>query len=207
MKATVLFLVLLISLSHSTYSQKALALLTFHGGFGDATGQEAKLSSGIGADFDFELSDRVRFNLMPTLNARGYTGLVVVKTTYIDVPVSFEFSLDDSPRHMFIGVGGYMGYALKGKYKNILSTTGNTDWQQISFGEETTDNRSNTDYGVLLSIGAFIPQYRGTIKAGIQIMHGLKNVVPKDRQDEPTSNDIKLRNITAYVAFSLFNKK
>jgi hypothetical protein len=106
---------------------------------------------------------------------------------------------------MFLGLGGYYGYALSGKYKNTLTVTGNTDWQKMSFGESAEDYQSKSDYGALLNIGGFFPGYKGAMKAGIQFMAGFKNVVPEARQDDDINNEVKLRSIKAYIEFSVFN--
>lgn len=207
MKRILSLLITIIGFCYTAKSQKLTTLLTAHGGFASAPAKDAKLSYGFAVDLDIAISKQVHFNLMPAINTRGYTGLVTVRPTYIDLPVNFEFSLGKSNKHIFIGAGGYIGFAIAGKYKNTLTVTGNTDWQKISFGESKTDNRSPMDYGALFNVGAFLPGYKGTVKAGIQTMLGLKNVVPKDRQDEPNTSKISLRNITAFVAISIFNKK
>lgn len=205
MKKTILLILVLSAFQMHVFSQESRTFLTFNGGLSGSRAKDSKLSSGVGLDFDLALSERVHFNVMPTLNIRGYTGLVTVKPTYIDFPVCFQFSLDENEKHMFLGLGGYYGYALSGKFKNTLTVTGNTDWQKMSFGESETDNRSKSDYGVLINIGAYYPGYNGAIKAGIQFMKGLKNVVPEARQGEDINNDIKLRSIKAYIEFSVFN--
>jgi len=205
MKKIISLLFVISALNLNVYSQDFLTFITMNGGFSGSRGKDSMLSSGVGLNFDLALSERVHFNVMPTLNFRGYTGLVTTKPTYIDFPVCFQFSLDENEKHMFLGLGGYYGYALSGKYKNTLSVTGNTDWQKMSFGESAEDNRSKTDYGALLNIGGFFPTYSGAIKAGVQFMTGFKNVVPEARQGEDINNNIKLRSIKAYLEFSIFN--
>lgn len=205
MKKIVSILFVITALNLNALSQNFMTLITMNGGFSGSQGKDSKLSSGLGLDFDLALSERVHFNVMPTLNFRGYTGMVTVKPTYIDFPVCFQFSLDENEKHMFLGLGGYYGYALSGKYKNTLTVTGNTDWQKMTFGESAEDYQSKTDYGALLNIGGFFPTYKGAIKAGIQFMAGLKNVVPEARQEDEINNNIKLRSIKAYIEFSVFN--
>lgn len=205
MKKIVVVILVMTALNLNVLSQDFKTFVTMNGGFSGSRAKDSKLSSGVGLDFDLALGDRVHFDVMPTVNFRGYTGLVTVKPTYLDVPVCFEFSLDENEKHMFLGLGGYYGYTLSGKYKNTLTVTGNTDWQKMSFGESAEDNRSKTDYGALINIGAYFPTYSGAVKAGIQFMKGLKNVVPEARQGEDINNDIKLRSIKAYIEFSVFN--
>jgi Outer membrane protein beta-barrel domain len=207
MKKILSFLLVISVFSYTAKSQKLTTFLTVHGGFASAPAKDAKLSYGFAADLDFAISKQVHFNFMPALNFRGYTGLVTVKTTYIDLPVNIEFSIGESSKHVFVGVGGYVGFAIAGQFKNTLTTSGNTDWQKMSFGEKAADNRSPIDYGALINVGAYLPTNKGAVKAGVQTMLGLKNVVPKDRQNEPNTSKISLRNITAFVAFSIFNKK
>lgn len=205
MKKTIILLFVFVSIQIMAYSQESRTFLTLYGGFGDAQAKDAKLSSGLGLDFDLALSEKVHFNLKPTLNIRGYTGLITTKPTFFDIPVTFEFSLDENSKHMFLGLGGYYGMALTGKFKNTLSVTGNTDWQKMSFGETELDMQSKSDYGAVINIGGYFPGYNGAIKAGIQWMKGFKNVAPEEKQDDEIYNHLKLSNITVYMAFSLFN--
>ena len=76
----------------------------------------------------------------------------------------------------------------------------------MAFGETATDNRSNIDYGALLNLGAYIPMYRNTLKFGFQTMIGLRNVVPRDRQIDPSVDKINLLNFSAYLAIGLWEK-
>jgi Outer membrane protein beta-barrel domain len=196
--------------SAAASAQKVNTFLSFYGGFASAQAKDAKLSAGIGLDCQFNLTSRLHFNLKPTINSRGYNGTLLVSTvkvTYIDLPVNIEADLDGNKVHLYAGAGPYIGFAITGKYKNNLTVSGNTDWIKMKFGETINDNRSPLDYGVNLNIGALIPGYNRDLKAGIQTMFSLKNVVPKDAQSQPNTAAIKLRNISAYIAFGLTKRK
>lgn len=192
---------------NSASAQKVSTFLTLHGGFASAQAKDAKLSSGIGLDFQLKLTERIHFHLKPTLNSRGYNGTALVSTvkaTYADLPITIEADLDGNKAHLYVGGGPYIGFAVAGKYKSNL-TTGNTEWTKMKFGETANDNRSPMDFGLNLNVGAAIKGYNRDFKAGIQTMFGLKNVVPKDVQTNNSA--IKLRNITAYLAFGLTKRK
>lgn len=191
-------------------AQKISTYLTLHGGFGTAKGYDAKLSSGIGLDMELHLGSRAQLNVKPTINFRGYNGSMLVSTvkaTYLDLPVNLEINLDQNKNHLFIGGGPYIGFALAGKYKSNLSTSLNTDWQKMKFGESLTDNRSPIDYGVNFTAGGFLSGFNHNIKVGVQSQLGLKNVVPKDAQNSTNTFNINLRNITAYIALGLTKNK
>ncbi|MDX1938034.1 MAG: outer membrane beta-barrel protein [Flavihumibacter sp.] len=204
MKKFVITLFFIIGAATSLLAQKPQVYITLSGGFGSAKGKDAKLSSGIGTEFLLPFSEKVGLNVKPTINFRGYNGTAListVKATYFDVPVMFEFAADDNKNHLFFGLGGYVGFALGGKYKNNNGTGGG--WQKLKFGEAVTDNRSPLDYGIALSVGGYWETYHRSVKFGLQPMLGLKNVVPKASQNLPNATDIKLRNISLYLAIGL----
>jgi hypothetical protein len=204
MKKIITTLLFAVGLIAAVLAQKPQVYATVYGGFASAKGKDAKLSSGIGIELLLPFSEKVGLNLKPTFNFRGYNGTAListVKTTYFDVPVLFEFAMDDNNNHMIIGIGGYVGFALSGKYKNNNGTGGG--WQKMQFGEAVTDNRSPLDYGIALSVGGYWETYHRSVKVGLQPMLGLKNVVPKASQNTPNVSDIKLRNISLYVAIGL----
>lgn len=207
MKRIVIVLLTAITLCNTAGAQKLSTFLTIHGGFASAQGKDARLSSGIGLDFQLKLTERLHFNIKPTLNSRGYNGTALVSTvkaTYIDLPINLEADMDGNKAHIYVGGGPYIGFAIGGKYKSNL-TTGNTEWTTMKFGETANDNRSPMDMGLNLNVGALFPGYSRDFKAGIQTMVGLRNVVPKDVQ--ANNSEIKLRNITAYLAFGLTKRK
>jgi Outer membrane protein beta-barrel domain len=196
-------------LVNAVSAQKISTFLTLYGGFAAAQAKDAKLSSGIGLDFQFKLTEKLHFNLKPTFNARGYNGTALVSTvkaTYVDLPLNIEADLDANKARLFIGGGPYIGFAIGGKYKSNL-TTGNTAWTTMKFGESVTDNRSPVDAGFNLNVGALIEGYSRDFKAGIQTMVGVRDVTPKDAQDLPNASPIRLRNISAYLAFGLTKRK
>lgn len=210
MKSTLTVLLGILFFIGSASAQKMSAYLSFHGGFATAKGYDAKLSSGLGLDMEMHLAGRVHLDVKPTINFRGYNGsnlVTTVKATYLDLPVNLEISLDQNKNHLFIGGGPYIGFALAGKYKSNLSTSMNTDWQKMKFGESLTDNRSPIDYGLNFTAGGFVAGYNHNIKVGVQSQIGLKNVVPKDAQNSTNTFNINLRNITAYIAFGLTKNK
>jgi Outer membrane protein beta-barrel domain len=207
MKRIVIVLLTAITLFNTAGAQKLSTFLTIHGGFASAQGKDAKLSSGIGLDFQLKLTQKLHFNIKPTLNSRGYNGTALVSTvkaTYIDLPINLEADMDGNKAHIYVGGGPYVGFAIGGKYKSNL-TTGNTEWTTMKFGETVNDNRSPMDVGLNLNVGALFPGYSRDFKAGIQTMIGLRNVVPKDAQ--ANNSEIKLRNITAYLALGLTKRK
>lgn len=206
MKSTFFLFIAVLFIFGTATAQKISTYLTFHGGFASAKGYEAKLSSGIGLDIEAHLARQAHIDLRPTINFRGYNGsnlVSAVKVTYLDLPVNIEFDLDQNKHHLFAGGGPYIGFAIAGKYKNNLTSSLNTDWQKIKFGESVTDNRSPVDYGFNLNIGGYLKGYNHNFKFGVQSQIGLKNVVPKDAQNLPNAFDLNLRNFTAYLAFGL----
>lgn len=209
MKPVVIFIILSGIMCSNVTAQKMNTYLTLHGGFASAKGYEAKLSSGLGLDVEIRIKNRAHLNLRPTVNFRGYNGsslVSTIKVTYIDLPVNIEVDLDDNPNHVFIGAGPYIGFAIGGKYKNNLTTSGNTSWQKINFGEGLTDNRSPVDYGFNLNAGALLRGHKRNFKVGVQSQIGLKNVVPEERQNTTNTFEINLRNFTAYIAVGLSTK-
>ena len=204
---SVLFTVVI--LFNSVNAQKVSTFLTVHGGFASAQAKDAKLSSGIGFDFQLKLTERLHFGVKPTLNSRGYNGTALVSTvkaTYVDLPISLEADLDGNKAHLYLGGGPYIGFAVAGKYKSNL-TAGNTEWTTMKFGETAADNRSPMDIGINLNVGALMEGYSRDFKAGIQTMLGLRDVTPKDAQSLAGASPIRLRNITAYLAFGLTKRK
>jgi Outer membrane protein beta-barrel domain len=201
----ILFIVLAAAgIAGQAAAQKPQVYATVYGGFASAKGKDAKLSSGIGMELLLPFSEKVGLNVKPTLNFRGYNGtllITTIKTTYVDVPVLLEFALDENKNHMIFGIGGYVGFAMSGKFENNNGTGGG--WQSMKFGEAVTDNRSPLDYGIALSMGGYWETYHRSVKVGLQPMLGLKNVVPKASQNTANVDDIKLRNISLYVAIGL----
>lgn len=195
------FLIILFISNFLFAKNGAQTYFSMHLGFARATDRTLRLSSGLGLDFDLPVTKNLHFNLMPTFDFRGYSGTSTVKARYLDLPFNIEFSGSAKKTSLFAGAGGYVGLAVKGKFKSAYY-----EWQKMSFGETSADNRSSLDAGLLFNVGIVGPLDKGLMKFGMQYMRGLKNVVPKDRQLTP-ADDIKLRNFTFYLAFSLFNKK
>ncbi len=115
------------------------------------------------------------------MNFRGYNANLQVnsvKVTYLDFPVTLESLLGaHSKNESFIGAGGYFGLALAGKYKTNLSFN-STEWQTLKIGEKIDDNRSSSDYGLVLMEAFGLPEETEWLR-WVCKRNGAKNVVPK----------------------------
>lgn len=178
--------------------------LSINGGFGKAQGYASTFSKGIGINLEQRLGEKVRFVVIPELNSRGYSGnlgVSTIKANYLDIPVQFQFDLAESSSPVYLGLGGYYGLALSGKYKSNLTGSAESDWQKMTFGEGADNNRSKTDYGLIIDVGGRFPTYSHYFKVGIQTMYGLKNVVPREIQDESSDSHKRLMNFSLYVTY------
>lgn len=206
MRKSGLVIILFISFITSQ-AQKHSVYGALHAGLASSQGREAKLSSGVGIELEARLSERFYIVARPTLNFRGYNANLQVnsvKVTYLDFPVTLESLLGEPAKmNLFIGAGGYFGLALAGKYKTNLSFN-STEWQTLKIGESINDNRSSTDYGLSFNGGVRFAGGNRVVKMGVQTQWGLKNVVPKDAQDDSNNSPIRLRNITAYLSIAIF---
>lgn len=194
-------LIVLTAVSQVTFSQVGLSV---NGGFAKAQGYSSNFSKGIGVNLEQRLGEKVRFVVIPTLNSRGYNGnlgVSTVKVNYVDIPVQLQFDLAESSRPVYLGLGGYYGFALSGKYKSNLTASGDLEWHEMTFGEDAASNRSKTDYGLIIDIGGRFPTYSHYVKVGIQTMFGLKNVAPKELQEGPSEAHIRLMNYSFYVTY------
>lgn len=188
-------------------AQKHTLFGALHGGFSSAQSYDAKLSSGLGIELELPLGERAYLVTRPTLNFRGfngsYNGLLEVKSTYMDLPLTLEALLGNpSKMNLYAGAGVYYGLALSGKIKTN-PTFLQEIWTPMKFGEGDTDDRSKTDFGINLNGGVRFSGGNRVAKIGIQTQWGTKNVAPKARQDDAIFNTQRLRNISLYVAIAL----
>ena len=188
-------------------AQKRILYAALHGGFAGAQAYDAKLSSGLGIELELPLGEQAYFVTRPTLNFRGFSGsangLLAVKSTYVDFPVTLEFIAGNpTGMNLYAGAGVYYGIALAGKIKSN-PTFLEEIWTPMKFGEAQTDDRSRTDFGINLNGGVRFGEGKRVVKLGIQTQWGLKNVAPKARQDDAYYNTQRLRNITAYLSIAI----
>jgi hypothetical protein len=184
--------------ANTLFAQKTVALAGIWGGFGVASSTNAKgrLSYGLGADLSLNFG-MLSLVTRPALDRRGYGGSsnnggLKANVSYLDIPVLLEISFGDaSPSAVFVGAGGYYGLAFSGNLRYA-----NGDKKSFTFGEDSTNNRSRTDKGVVLTGGR---QFKGGAKAGIQLMFSTDNVIPEARQK--AGNDQRLSAL--YFFFSI----
>jgi hypothetical protein len=224
MKKITVACMLFITLFNTAHAQKKIAVYVA-GNFGLASAKlqpsgsttiTSKLSGGIGLHLSGQLTKRFFIVAQPAINSRGYVSSNAVNkydvsTTYIDIPAAIEYHYslfkdmkDERGEYpFFIGAGLYGGFAIAGKYVDKYL---NNPSVKIKFGESATDNRSKTDYGLNFVAGMTINdwgfgKFKTALRFGVQKQVGIKNVVPKDRQ--PGGNEIKLRNLSMFVAVKI----
>jgi hypothetical protein len=150
--------------------------------------------AGISADFKvaggFGINTGVEFAQKGTKFDESFFGVEVSSTlNYLIVPVKLAYTFETGSLGIFVEAGPYFGYGLSGKMKGTYM--GQTEEEDITFGNTEDDDLKNPDIG--LSAGAGI--YAGPIRAAINYDPGLSNLSNFD------SESIKTGSLILSVAY------
>jgi hypothetical protein len=174
---------------------------------------------GIGVNFNkkllklpFVFEPRVMFNSQRVSSS----GISNLRTTYIQIPVSFRFlskktyfdneisnqeSMDFSFGSMVVGGSsptktGTTGLAFTldaGMYLGVAVGGKYNGSTKMSYGEGATDNRARLDYGFTSTL-SFGPAF-GNFRGYVQVQRGFKNVIPSARIVNGATRKINAINV------------
>jgi hypothetical protein len=154
-----------------------------------------------GAVVEFGLTESIALQSGVSVQGKGF------KAEYTVLGLTFKSSANpvylQVPLHIlykgngfFVGVGPYVGYGITGKYKTDVG--GQSDSENISFGNSEADDWSAVDFGVGAQAGVKL----GSIRIGAGYDLGLSNTVPKD---SPSNLNIKNGVINVFAAYMFGN--
>ena len=120
----------------------------------------------------------------------GETFKFTASPMYITVPAHLLYKGGS----FFVGAGPYVGYGIAGKLK--AEAAGESESEDIEFGDSEADTFSALDFGVGVQAGGSFGSFR--VGAGYDL--GLSNLIPKDLR---ASEDITVKNgvINVFVAY------
>ncbi|MBL7805964.1 MAG: PorT family protein [Saprospiraceae bacterium] len=153
----------------------------------------------VGAVADINISENFAIQPGVLLSGKGFrveeeflgeTFKSTISPMYLQVPVNFLYK----GNMFYVGAGPYVGFGLFGKSK--FEGGGESDSEDISFGNSEDDDWAPLDFGANLEAGVILGQIR--IGAGYAL--GLANVIPSDVRgdDESARNGVISVNV-AYM--------
>ena len=113
---------------------------------------------------------------------------------YVQVPAHLLYK----GKGFFVGAGPYVGFGVSGKIKTEFG--GETDTEDLQFGNSLEDDLSPLDFGVGVQAGVSF----GACRVGAGYDLGLSDLIPKDARD---SAGVTLKNNVINVFFAyMFGK-
>ncbi len=163
----------------------------------------------IGGGVDFEINDNMGIEAGLGYSQRGASfentlnlGSITATTTgtmtlhYIDVPVSFRYTVAAGNGKLIGGIGPKFGLGLSGKNKfttkvnSMGQTQEQTDESDVTFGSGDTDDFKTLD----LSFGTSISYEISNIHFGVQYYYGFTNHI-----DNPTDKEAITQNMASII--------
>lgn len=155
----------------------------------------------IGAVVDLGITDALGVQTGVSLQGKGFKFEEdflgeTVKTTanplYVQVPAHLMYKGNS----FFVGAGPYVGFGVGGKVK--ASYAGESETEDITFGNSEDDFFAPLDFGVGVQVGGMI----GAIRIGAGFDLGLSDIAPKDSRSSDFSNKNSVISVFAAYMFN-----
>lgn len=165
----------------------------------------------VGVFYNYELKNTLSFQPEIHFTSKGtssqLSGAAVIgfpvdskvelTTYYLDIPLNVKSTFDLFNNKMYVTLGPLIGIGLAGKYKNSMSTMGETytDSGDIKFGSNAdSDDMKRLDLGLAAGVGYQL----SNVQFGINYNHGLMNIAANTSNGTVFNN----RNLSVTIGYT-----